>query len=132
LRYSDTDSIFISVRLKSGVVVRNIIGRASELKELEEVFESKVAELVAVYGRRRVGKTFLIKTFFQAKQCVYFQMTGIYKGTLKNQLTRFSKELGETFYNGASMKVPVSWMDAFDELTKTRATVKCCVRDAIH
>jgi len=96
----------------------SIIGRTLEKKELEEVFNSNEAELVAVYGRRRVGKTYLIKNYFQLKKCVYFQTTGIYKGSLSEQLTRFAKEIGETFYGMASIKTPINWMDAFDELTR--------------
>lgn len=98
--------------------MRNVIGRNAEIEEFEEIYRSKKAELVAVYGRRRVGKTFLIKSFFQSKECTYFQMTGIYKGTLRQQLARFSKELGVAFYNGATLKVSADWMEAFDELTK--------------
>lgn len=93
-----------------------IIGRHAEKVELSEAFNSSNAEFIAVYGRRRVGKTYLIKNFFQAKKCVYFQMTGIYKGSLDKQLARFSEEVGETFYRGASIKVPTNWMDAFEEL----------------
>lgn len=96
--------------------MRDIVGRKSELKELEEIFLSDRAEFAAVYGRRRVGKTFLIKTFFQSKKCIYFQMTGIYKGAIDKQLMQFSKELGGTFYHGAAMKVPLNWMEAFDQL----------------
>ena len=96
--------------------MRDIVGRKSEIKELEDVFLSNRAEFVAVYGRRRVGKTFLIKTFFQSKKCIYFQMTGIYKGSLDNQLLQFSKELGRAFYHDAAMKIPLAWMEAFEEL----------------
>lgn len=94
-----------------------IIGRSKEKGELDEAYNSNNAEFIAVYGRRRVGKTYLIKNFFQAKKCVYFQMTGIYKGSLNNQLSRFSKELGAAFYRDASIKIPMNWMDAFEELT---------------
>lgn len=93
-----------------------IIGRNKEKKELGDAFNSKNAEFIAVYGRRRVGKTFLIKNFFQEKKCIYMQMTGIYKGSLNKHLSRFSKEIGETFYHGASIKVPKNWMDALEEL----------------
>ncbi|MDR2472090.1 MAG: ATP-binding protein [Tannerella sp.] len=43
---------------------KNIIGREREKKKLEEIFASKRSEFVAVYGRRRVGKTFLIRFLF--------------------------------------------------------------------
>ncbi len=103
--------------------MNRIIGRDAEKDELSEAFNSNYAEFIAVYGRRRVGKTYLIKNFFQAKKCVYFQMTGIYKGSLDKQLARFSKEVGETFYKGASMKIPDNWMGAFEELTHAIAQV---------
>lgn len=95
----------------------SIVGRRAEKQELEDAYNSNEAELIAVYGRRRVGKTFLIKNFFQTKKCFFFQTTGIYKGSLEEQLTRFIKEIGDAFYNNASIKVPASWMEAFDALT---------------
>ena len=48
-------------------MVRKIIGRKKELEQLSSVFHSNKAELVAVYGRRRIGKTFLVKEFFNEK-----------------------------------------------------------------
>src|SRR3990167_5573434 len=93
-----------------------IIGRVAEKKELEDIFQSKEPEYMAVYGRRRVGKTYLIRNFFEAKKCAYFQMTGVYKGSLKTQLDKFAKEIGVTFYQGASIKPSSNWMNAFDEL----------------
>lgn len=95
-----------------------IIGRELEQKELEIAYNSLEAEFIAIYGRRRIGKTYLIKNFFQPKECIYFQSTGIYKGSLKQQLTRFSKELGDAFYGGASINVPEDWMSAFEALSK--------------
>lgn len=87
-----------------------------EQKELAAVFNSKKAEFVVVYGRRRIGKTFLIENFFNRKKCLYFYATGIQNGLLKEQLTEFSKAIGKTFYNGANIETPESWMNAFAEL----------------
>ncbi len=95
-----------------------VIGRISEKIELEEAYKSKEAEFIAIYGRRRVGKTFLIRSFFQEKKCQYFQTTGLYKGSMNKQLSRFAKELGASFYGGAHLKSPTDWMSAFDELTR--------------
>jgi AAA+ ATPase superfamily predicted ATPase len=96
--------------------LEKIIGRYAEKIVLDEAFNSNKAELIAVYGRRRVGKTYLIKNHLQSKASTYFQMVGIYKGALEKQLYRFSKELGETFYRGASIKPTANWMEAFEEL----------------
>lgn len=95
-----------------------IIGRKPEKKILDSIYASKEAELAAVYGRRRVGKTYLIKHHFQSKNCVYFHITGIKNGALKVQLERYTKVLAEVFYPGVSLKTPENWMDAFEELTK--------------
>jgi AAA+ ATPase superfamily predicted ATPase len=95
-----------------------ILGRVNEKIELEDAYKSNEAEFIAIYGRRRVGKTYLIRSFFQEKKGKYFQTIGIYKGPLSKQLSRFAKELGNAFYGGAHLKSPADWMAAFDELTK--------------
>jgi len=93
-----------------------IIGRKEEQTELIEVFNSKKAEFVVLYGRRRIGKTFLIEQFFRSKKCIFFHVTGIQDGLLKEQLAQFAKAIGETFYKGAKIEVANSWMQAFEEL----------------
>lgn len=67
---------------KEDILLKNIIGREAEKRLLNVVYSSKEAELVAVYGRRRVGKTYLIKHYFQTKKCINFHITGIKKGAL--------------------------------------------------
>ena len=54
-----------------------IIGRLYEQQMLEKIYKSSRAEFMALYGRRRVGKTYLIRRFFVNKECIYFQATGI-------------------------------------------------------
>ena len=51
--------------------MENIIGRKTEIEELNTLYHSKKAEFVAVYGRRRVGKTYLIKELFRDKMAFY-------------------------------------------------------------
>lgn len=63
-----------------------IVGRQYEQKQLQKLFESNKAEFLAVYGRRRVGKTYLIREFFNKKACVLFRTSGIHKGGLSTQL----------------------------------------------
>ena len=93
-----------------------IIGREHEKNILEQTYHSEEAELIAIYGRRRVGKTYLVKSFFQDKKCIFFQTAGIYKGTLAEQLMRFNAEISTTFYQGAPLKEPKNWMEAFQFL----------------
>lgn len=95
----------------------SIIGREPEKQLLNKIYTSSEAELVAVYGRRRVGKTFLVKNYFLVQDCVYFHITGIKKGKLSVQLERFSNIFSKVFHSGAAMRIPKTWMEAFDELT---------------
>lgn len=65
-----------------------IIGRKEEISILKKLASSKQAELLAVYGRRRVGKTYLIRSFFEKQ--VVFEFTGVHNASLKQQLENFS------------------------------------------
>jgi AAA+ ATPase superfamily predicted ATPase len=90
-----------------------IIGREIEQNLLSRVLKSGEAELVAVYGRRRVGKTFLIRNVFE-KQMV-FEFSGTHNATLNQQLENFSRVLSKAV--GIKLAVPDGWMDAFEMLT---------------
>ncbi len=57
-----------------------IVGRKEERKELELAFKSSNAELIAIYGRRRVGKTFLIRQHY--RDHVIFEAVGLHDGNL--------------------------------------------------
>jgi len=67
-----------------------IIGRTAEKVELKKIFESGKAEFLAIYGRRRVGKTFLIKEFFEND--IVFSVTGLAKGNTRLQIKNFYYE----------------------------------------
>jgi AAA+ ATPase superfamily predicted ATPase len=54
----------------------DIIGRKNAINILQKTFSSPKSEFLAIYGRRRVGKTYLIRQFFSKKSCVFFQVTG--------------------------------------------------------
>ncbi len=92
--------------------MRVIIGRKHERQIFEECYNSDKADLIALYGRRRVGKTYLVKTHFTEK--FDFYITGIYQGTKKEQLTFFNKQLRE--YSGIPYPQVDNWFDAFDQL----------------
>ncbi len=97
----------------------SLIGRVYEQKQLHRIFQSNRAEFVAVYGRRRIGKTYLIKEFFSEKPCVFFRSSGIHKGKLKTQLHNFKKEIENTFYagrKGTQLSVFSNWHQAFEAL----------------
>ena len=92
--------------------MEQLIGRERECKLLEEAVESPKAELIAVYGRRRVGKTFLVKFLFE-NQFVFYT-TGVYDGTLDEQLTVFQRQLNH--YSGLYYPKVTKWSDAFEQL----------------
>ena len=97
-------------------MAQQIIGRETEIKLLNDCYESSKAELVAVYGRRRIGKTFLVKSLFQER--FDFFVTGMYQGKLKDQLAIWNKKLNE--FSGFNHKIPHSWDEAFDQLKHCR------------
>ena len=97
-----------------------VIGRKQEQKELNRLYHSGEAEMVVVYGRRRVGKTYLVNQVF-AQTGFSFKVTGLYKQKMPVQLKNFSMALDEFFHEG-ERKLPVSWMDAFVQL-------KACLND---
>lgn len=95
--------------------MKKIIGRKGEITLLENALISKKSELIAVYGRRRVGKTFLIREVFQND--IHFEVTGLYQGGLSDQLENFTKELRKG-KGGSKIKTPSKWSEAFTLLEK--------------
>ena len=96
------------------------IGREYEIRQLEKYRSSKESEFVIVYGRRRVGKTFLVKEFFD--DTYDFKVTGLYKKPKKMQLKNFYLALLE--YGASVKKVPGDWLEAFAELKKLLKGIK--------
>lgn len=92
---------------------KKIVGRKEEQRKLNKVYQSREAEFVVVYGRRRVGKTYLIREFFKSKKCTIFHATGLKKGTMTKQLQRFSEVFSQTFFENIPLKAPKSWEEAF-------------------
>lgn len=86
----------------------NIIGRKEEKQVLQTIFESHRSEFIAVCGRRRVGKTFLIKEFFG--QHIVFQTSGLANSSMTAQTSAFSHELAA---KGMTIGRSSSWMDLF-------------------
>lgn len=87
---------------------QTIVGRKKELSLINQYFNSGKAEFIAVYGRRRVGKTFLIRQHFRNQFA--FDMTGIMEGTKSEQMTAFHTALKTYGYTG---KKNSNWIDAF-------------------
>jgi len=91
-----------------------IIGRTAEGKIFEDAMVSQSSEFVAITGRRRIGKTFLVNHFFDSNICFYF--TGIQNKSKKIQLQAFAQELARR--QNEYVPTPESWINAFELLRK--------------
>lgn len=87
-----------------------IIGREEEQVILRNALSTVRSELIVVYGRRRIGKTFLIRNVYDG--AIRFEFSGMHRGTLKEQLKNF-----HLAFPGKRRKDPPSdWIDGFDRL----------------
>lgn len=98
----------------------NIIGRIREQELLEDYVNSGKAEFIAIYGRRRIGKTYLVKQFFEGQ--FDFYMTGIYNKNKNDQLVNFTFQLNK--YSGGLYPPVSTWFDAFAQLQHFIETLK--------
>jgi len=88
-----------------------LIGRKEEQVILHTALQSYEAEMVAVFGRRRVGKTFLVQTVYQDH--IAFEVTGIQNGTRGKQLKYFTEQLEAFVQPAFPIKTPDDWQEAF-------------------
>lgn len=95
--------------------MNKIVAREKEKCKLNELLEAKEPQFLAIYGRRRVGKTFLIREFLR-KRGVYFEVTGVKDASIEVQLKHFTMILGETFDVDESSSAPTNWQDALTNL----------------
>jgi hypothetical protein len=97
-----------------------MVGRKIEIEKIKNLLLSNRSEFLAITGRQRVGKTFLIDTMLKDYYC--FSMTGIQNGSLRAQLTNFGIKLSE--YDGTnSVSVPENWQMAFLRLKEYLKTL---------
>lgn len=97
-----------------------IIGRKKEIEELWQIYNKEQAQLVAVYGRRRVGKTYLVRELFKEKFAFYH--TGLspaeltHANLIESQLSAFYSSLLR--YGAKLDQMPANWIEAFECLIK--------------
>ena len=91
-----------------------LIGREKERQILTESFLSDEPEMVAVIGRRRVGKTFLVREVLKDK--IDLEFTGIQNTTSKPQIENFHFLVNEFSGNQSDLPVPKNWLAAFRQL----------------
>ncbi len=102
------------------MAITKLVGRSKEKEILNDALASNQAELVAVLGRRRVGKTFLVNAVYEDQ--IIFEITGIQHAPLQRQLKNFAYALSEA--SEKKVKKPVDWFDAFVELIAFLKTKK--------
>ncbi len=91
----------------------NLVGRETEIKILHEALKTTQAELIAIYGRRRVGKTHLIRTVYEKN--IAFEFSGTNQIPLAVQLEDFCLTAQKMFGLNTSIpiKIPENWFQAF-------------------
>ena len=89
-----------------------LIGRKKERKLLQDIFHDESSHFLAIYGRRRVGKTFLIREAYGYRFA--FQHAGLSGASLKEQIYAFMSSLKDAGYQTKAK--PRNWLEAFEEL----------------
>lgn len=90
---------------------KRLVGRKEEIKVLQEALESDEAEMVSIIGRRRVGKTFLIRSVYE--EHISFELEGIQNAPRKEQLKNFTAQLNRQAKLTKKIPIPNNWLDAF-------------------
>lgn len=96
--------------------MEQIVGRQQQIIQLKEALTSNKPEMVAVIGRRRVGKTFLIRNVYEAN--ISFELTGVQHATSKEQILVFLAQLSKHFPLFPIKEKPKSWIEAFVMLSQ--------------
>lgn len=98
-----------------------LIGRRKEIQTLDRIVLSSKSEFVAIYGRRRVGKTFLIREYFE--YTFDFQLTGLANANTGAQLTNFHAALSRQS-SRYQESIPKTWFEAFQRLIDHLETIR--------
>lgn len=101
--------------------MKNIVGRAKEIKQLDNIVEREKSDFLAVYGRRRVGKTYLIREYFE--YTFDFQLTGLANATTQQQLLNFYVSLKRQSDLSIDT-IPQNWFMAFQYLIDHLESIK--------
>jgi uncharacterized protein len=107
--------------------MEKVVGREKEMAIFDQAMESDKSEFIAVTGRRRVGKTYLIKKYFEKSFC--FSVTGIQNQGKDAQMQAFINEL--SIRQNKFMSKPKSWIEAFFLLREYLESVKTTKKKVI-
>jgi hypothetical protein len=111
-----------------------IAGRQAEIALLQSLLTKDEPSFVAVYGRRRVGKTYLIRQVYEAN--IVFECSGVFKENMRRQLENFWRSLNEANPQAQPPSPPKTWIEAFFQLraylnTQKQETKKVIFLDEI-
>lgn len=98
-----------------------MVGRTEEIEIINKLLTSGQPEMLAVIGRRRVGKTFLVRETLKSK--IDFELIGLKDGTVELQLQNFQLQLARTFENVVFQHPVKNWLEAFENLIQCLQTL---------
>ena len=92
----------------------NLVARTEEIRRIRSCMNETTAQLIILYGRRRVGKTYLINELFEGR--FDFKITGAYNEKREVQLRNFAEELSDQ--TRQELDIPADWTSAFRMLRR--------------
>jgi uncharacterized protein len=99
-----------------------IAGRQEEIALLKNLLEKEESSFIAMYGRRRVGKTFLVRQVYESK--IVFECSGVLGKDMEQQLENFWRSLHEIKPQAQPALPPKTWIEAFFQLRAYLNTLK--------
>lgn len=97
-------------------IEEKVVGRKAEIAILQSALTSPEAELISLTGRRRIGKTYLIRNTYRER--IIFELEGVMGRSRYSQLQNFAFRLQEASGSDEELPVPPDWMTAFHRLTQ--------------
>ena len=94
----------------------SIAGRIQEQEIMHQLLRSDRSEFLALYGRRRIGKTFLVRNVYEYD--LAFQMTGMPDVPVRQQLANFASALRSADPDSLGENMPADWFNAFELLRR--------------
>lgn len=98
------------------------VGREEEIGVLQSLSNSEQADLVAIIGRRRIGKTYLVKNAFKSQFA--FHITGVKNADKETMIQAFATKIEESSKSMFPLAAPDNWMDAFRLLKNYLISIK--------
>jgi len=112
--YQKNNYIFVVKTTRLEKMEKKLIGRDRERNKIDKLLASSSAEFLAIYGRRRIGKTFLIRQYLKSQ--IVFSFTGSFETNTDIQLSNFFREYTNRTQGQKETNPPQNWNTAFSYL----------------